>query len=71
MNDSIDPAVGLEMLVRIGEPVKRGQPLIRILARNPDEAQSAKNALLTGIDVSSEPVPILPLIAENSFESAH
>lgn len=65
LNDAIDPAVGLEMLVRVGEPVKRGQPLVRILARNSDEAQIAINSLLSGIDIGSEPVPILPLIVES------
>lgn len=65
LNDTIDPAVGLKMLVRIGEPVQRGQPLIQILARSSDAAQIARNSLLTGIDISSEPVSILPLIVES------
>lgn len=65
LNDTIDPAVGLEMLVRIGEPVQRGQPLIRILARNSDQAQLARESLLASMEFSSYPIPSLPLIVES------
>ncbi len=65
LNDAIDPTVGLEMLVRIGQRVDRGQPLIRILARSPKDAQAAQRALLAGIALSPEPVAALPLIVES------
>ena len=36
MGDPIDHSVGLEMLVRLGDVVRRGAPLVRIFSKNPD-----------------------------------
>jgi len=42
VGESIDHSVGLEMLVRIGDEVNPGQPLIRVFARNETPALFAR-----------------------------
>lgn len=61
-DDSIDPAVGLEVLVRIGDKVNRGQPLIRLYA---DSAPAnLPNQLRSAIGLSPDPVNKRPLIID-------
>ncbi len=58
MTDSIDHAVGLEMLVRIGDIVDRGTPLVRIFSKQPESVtQVICNAI--AISDQGEPVPLI------------
>src|SRR5262245_41932041 len=63
MNDPIDHAVGLEMLVRIGDRVTAGQPVIRVFGCN-EKVEDVRGLLAAAITLSDQPVPPLPLIVE-------
>jgi pyrimidine-nucleoside phosphorylase len=45
LRDPVDPTVGLEMLVRLGDPVEPGQPLVRIFARDSASLHTAQHLL--------------------------
>jgi pyrimidine-nucleoside phosphorylase len=61
MSDRIDHSVGVEMLVRLGERVERGQPLLRLLA--PAAAADRAWPLLSDVfELSDELSPSTPLI---------
>ncbi len=46
MGDPIDHSVGLEMLVRIGDRVTQGTPLVRIFSKSPEQVTSViRNAI--------------------------
>ena len=46
MGDPIDHSVGLEMLIRIGDRVAKGTPLVRIFSRSPEQVTSViRNAI--------------------------
>lgn len=64
IQDSIDTGVGLEMRVRIGDPVEVGQPLC--LGTYNDEARrlQATAALEAAIRIQEQPEAPLPLIRE-------
>ncbi len=51
LSDRVDHQVGLEMLVRLGETVSRGQPLIRIFARNSATRAAAEQLLQNAIGI--------------------
>jgi pyrimidine-nucleoside phosphorylase len=54
--DKVDPAVGVVMRVRIGDRVRRGEPLAEVHARTDADADEAMRALLDAIRVDGEPV---------------
>ncbi len=53
LSDSVDHQVGLEMLVRLGDSVVRGQPMIRVFARSTSSLQAATALLTSAITISS------------------
>jgi pyrimidine-nucleoside phosphorylase len=59
--DPIDHAVGIEVLVKVGERVERGQPVFIIHAAAPAQLEQARQALLEALAWSDEPVEPLPL----------
>lgn len=62
--DSIDPGVGLEMLVRIGDRIQPGQPLVRIVHRNLHGVRDCMRRLTSALKITeSRPQPP-PLIVE-------
>jgi pyrimidine-nucleoside phosphorylase len=63
LGDKLDLSVGLEMLVRLGERVDTGQPLLRIFAR-PDAAAKVRDDLLQAITIGDNRVEPPPLIVE-------
>jgi pyrimidine-nucleoside phosphorylase len=63
LGDVLDLSTGLEMLVRLGDEVDAGQPLVRVFAR-PDAAEKVVPELLAAITINEEPVAPLILIAE-------
>lgn len=62
LDQPIDHSVGLEMLVRVGDRIEIGQPLIRVFARNPQAAGLAAAELRSAMAISAQPVSPLPLI---------
>jgi pyrimidine-nucleoside phosphorylase/thymidine phosphorylase len=62
--DLVDHGVGLEMLVRPGDQVEAGQPLVRIHHRNGRGLEEALNRLSQSIIVTDEPVDPGVLILE-------
>jgi pyrimidine-nucleoside phosphorylase len=64
VTDTIDPGVGLEMLVRLGDKVTAGDPLVRILHRGGKRLEDCKARLAKAIAISGEPVAVPPLIKQ-------
>lgn len=63
--DSIDPAVGLELRPRAGQRVEAGEPIAVVHARTPADADAAESALRRAIDLAwQEPSVPLPLVLE-------
>ncbi len=63
-SDEIDHAVGLEMLVRLGDGVTVGQPLANLFARA-GQVELAQSMIHGAISVAAEPVSSPPLILES------
>jgi len=63
-SDQIDPAVGLSDICRLGDPVQKGEPLLRIHARREAQAGQAEVALHDAITLSSVPPDLPPLLHE-------
>lgn len=64
LTDKVDPSVGLEMLVRLGDKVKPGDPLVRMFAR-PGATQHAASAVVRrAITIAAAPPAPHPLILE-------
>jgi pyrimidine-nucleoside phosphorylase len=63
MTDRIDHAVGLELLLRLGDRVEAGQPLVRVFGP-PERVERVEPQLVAAIAVADEPPPEQPLIAE-------
>ncbi len=71
MTDTIDHGVGLEMRVRVGDPIEQGQPLMRVLARpalrvfnRPSPRDFDTSDLLQAVTIDPEPAAPLKLIHE-------
>jgi pyrimidine-nucleoside phosphorylase len=62
MTDKLDHAVGMACLVRIGDQVERGKPLVRVYA-SPEQASNVRSTLARAIAIGREQVPSPPLIA--------
>jgi thymidine phosphorylase len=67
VGDPIDHSVGIEMLVRLGDRVERGQPLVNIFARE-QSRETAARQIEQAIHIAPEPPPEQPLIAERITE---
>lgn len=63
MGDPIDHSTGLEMLVRIGDRVTKGTPLVRIFSKSPDQVTSAIRHAIQITDSSTAPDLIVERIA--------
>jgi pyrimidine-nucleoside phosphorylase len=62
--DRVDPAVGLEMAVRVGNTVERGQLGARIHAQREEDAEEATMALRRAVRLGNEQVQARPLVLE-------
>jgi pyrimidine-nucleoside phosphorylase len=60
--DRIDHAVAVELPVKLGDRVARGEPLGRVLARDPDAARAAGAALRAALTFAGEPTKPPPLV---------
>ncbi len=63
-SDRIDPAVGVDALVKIGERVAAGAPLCVIHASDEAALVEAQRMLSAAITVGDSPRPLSPLVAE-------
>ena len=63
MSDAIDHAVGLEVLVRVGDFIGDDQPVLRVFAPWA-KAERFRTSLAAAFTLSDQPVPHLPLIVE-------
>jgi pyrimidine-nucleoside phosphorylase len=57
----IDPMVGLEMLVRVGEKVEKGQPIVRIFSGEQSDREAATAWLDHSFCIGDTPPAIVPL----------
>ncbi|MBK8166352.1 MAG: thymidine phosphorylase [bacterium] len=62
VDDALDLSAGLDYLVRVGDRVERGQPLLRVACRDRGRAVAAIERLARAVTVGREPVPARPLI---------
>ena len=60
----IDPAVGLEVRVKVGDKVAAGQPLAFIHARRPADGAQLEDPVKALIRVSAKAVEPLPLLLD-------
>lgn len=64
LTDRVDPAVGLEMLVRLGQKVDVGRPLVRMFAHTGPAAHASAAVVRKAITISDVPPPEQPLVLE-------
>ena len=62
--DSIDPAVGLEMTHRVGSKIEKGEPLAILHVNKPETIEAAKKFILEAITIGDEQVEPRKLIEE-------
>jgi len=60
----IDPAVGFTLLRKVGDPVQKGEPLLRIHYNDPRRLEDVKARLLSAYRISPEAPARRPLIFE-------
>ncbi len=65
-SDVINPAVGLSDVVRLGDTVQAGQPLLRLHAAREDAAAAAEVAVRKAIVIGEGMLDIPPLVHERS-----
>lgn len=63
LGDRIDFTTGLEMLVRLGDRVERGQPLVRAFAHS-RHAEIARRMIAEAITIADKPCPAPQLIVK-------
>ena len=63
-SDVIDPAVGLSRMVRLGDKVEKGLPLVTIHAAREDAAQRAEAAVRRAITLAETPPDLPDLIRD-------
>ncbi len=61
-SDEIDPAVGLEVLLRVGDEVSADRPAVRVHARSAAEAQRVLDELPEVIHIGGAGVDAVPLV---------
>ncbi|MFN8377084.1 MAG: thymidine phosphorylase [Anaerolineae bacterium] len=59
--DEIDPAVGVQVFVKVGEQVHAGQKIAEIHANDPKKVEAARQILLNAIPLGKTPRDPLPL----------
>jgi len=62
--DTIDPAVGISDLKKIGEPVEAGEPLCTIHSNGHEDEAQLFQLLESAFEISSDPVEPPPLVLE-------
>jgi len=62
-DDAIDPSVGLEMFVRLGDKVELGDPLVGVFA-DPVAATRVAAGIRQALVIAPAPPPVRPLVAQ-------
>lgn len=62
LSDVIDPAVGIVMKKRLGDPVKRGEPICQLYVNDTSRLIEAQQLMLSAVTVSDVPVDKPPVI---------
>jgi pyrimidine-nucleoside phosphorylase len=62
VEDGLDLSAGLDYLVRVGDTVTRGQPLVRVFCRDRARAEAAVARLGAAVTIAREPAAPRPLI---------
>jgi thymidine phosphorylase len=62
MDQSVDHAVGVSDLVKVGEPLVSGQPVCRLHLNDPRNQSEAEALIREAIDTAPEPPPERPLV---------
>jgi thymidine phosphorylase len=70
IEDEVDPAVGLELFARRGDPVTRGQPVVEVHARSADAADRMIGRLRKAYEFGETPPEDLPLVWRRVPEEA-
>jgi thymidine phosphorylase len=65
--DALDLAVGLEVLVKVGDSVKMGAPLVRIHANDAAKLDACRALIAAAINYSDAPVEPLPLFYDRIY----
>jgi pyrimidine-nucleoside phosphorylase len=63
LGDALDHSTGIEMLVRLGDRVEAGQPLVRVFAK-PETAHRVRPMLLAAIGLTDDAPTVGPLILD-------
>lgn len=67
--DPIDPAVGFEFHVEVGDAVRRGEPLFTVHAASEGDAEEASHRIMAdAFRWSDSPVPRLPVILDSDVQ---
>lgn len=61
---SVQAGAGIELLVRPGQQVSAGQPILRLHSDTPESFAAAREALANGIEIGAEATPASPLVLE-------
>ncbi len=62
LEDAIDPAVGIELLASVGDELRSGEPVARILARDEASGERAATRVRDALTVADAPAPAPALI---------
>ena len=62
--DDVSPTAGIRCLAKPGDYVQRGEPVLELLADDPDRFAPALEALNGSLTIAGEPLPAPPLILD-------
>jgi thymidine phosphorylase len=62
--DDVSPTAGIRCLAKPGDYVQRGEPVLELLADDPDRFAPALEALDGSLTIAGEPLPAPPLIVD-------
>jgi pyrimidine-nucleoside phosphorylase len=63
-DQKIDPWSGLEFVVKVGQKIKKGQPLVAIYGHRSEDVLVASQMVRSAVRISTAPVPAPSLVAE-------
>jgi pyrimidine-nucleoside phosphorylase len=63
-DDAVDPAVGVKIHAHVGDPVRRGQPVLEIHANDKTRLATARGLLEPALEIADMPLPARPLVVE-------
>jgi pyrimidine-nucleoside phosphorylase len=64
VDDEIDPGVGIMIPATVGDPVQKGDAVLRVRYRSRERLETALPLLLRAIRVSESPEPTVPLVID-------